>query len=192
MPIVFNQPIAFLTSIMGTYTNTAQARLTSIMGITTSRKAARLTSIGGFTDAVTSAHLTHLSGVVSATANAPILAPGPAQTVGPGARVQLTASALPLTGSTLATWEWRVIDKSTPFGIPVLNDETTGNPWFYAPMTSTEATYTFGVKVTDSMGRTSGEGTVVISVDRPTVFLPSPTGWNAPVAELLPTADGWA
>lgn len=192
MPIVFNQPIAFLTSLMGIVSERSGARLTTIMGVTASRKAARLTYVGGITDAVTSARLTHLSGVVSATANAPILSPGPAQNVGPGARVQLTASAFPMTGSTLASWAWRLVDKSTAEGVPFLFDDDTANPYFYAPLTATAATYTFGVKATDSLGRTSGEGTVAISVDKPTVFMPSPTGWNAPVAELLPTAAGWA
>lgn len=132
------------------------------------------------------------NGFVPVAAGAPLVVAGPAQSVPAGALIQLVASATATPPSTIASYAWRLVTRDTGAPLPVLSDAAAQNPTVQAVPAMKAYGMTFGVVVTDSVGRKSPESLVVISVHRAERARATASGFTLPIAAgRARVSGGW-
>jgi hypothetical protein len=122
------------------------------------------------------------SGFVSIAAGAPTVVAGPAQTVFAGALVQLVASIVLSGGATLTSITWRLVTRDVGAPLPTLSATNVQNPTVQAVPAMKAYSMTFGVTAKDSLGRTSAESLVVITVHRAERARATTSGFTRPIA----------
>ncbi|MGN6245101.1 MAG: hypothetical protein ACTHQ3_15725 [Motilibacteraceae bacterium] len=182
---------AWVTRAEGTTVRTAEAWVTEVDGLAGNLPAAWVSRIRGSSISAAAALIVDVRGLADKSANAPAIVAGPDKTWPAGSKIWLTCSAVPKTGATIASYTWRVVSKSANAGL-VVYDQGNGvrEPSFRAPLRRRQATYTFGVVATDSLGRVSDEATTTVTVEQAEILVATGNGWQ-PAATGYAVAGRW-
>lgn len=132
------------------------------------------------------------TGFVAIAGSAPTVAASGPLAVHAGTSIPLGASATAAPPSTVASYRWRIVSRSTGAPALALSATNVQAPTLLAVPSLASYTVAVGVVATDSTGRASSESVITITVRRAERVKATTAGWTLPVATGKATAAGWS